>query len=110
MGHVHLDPLDVSRLVMSGEVDVHAVDDFSRAHGGGRFGSPTTGLRAVLREVDEVDMHGVTFLDSTAVSLLVGAARAVPSRRLRLSGLCGHPASALELMGIAALFDRSDVG
>jgi anti-sigma B factor antagonist len=74
-------------------------------------------LKAVLAEVAQqhpgdvqVDMRGVTFLDSSGISVLVQAHKQLESRgsALRLHGVSESPRRVLEVAGLSQFFRLTD--
>jgi anti-anti-sigma factor len=67
--------------------------------------------KAVLRTIDgpcEVDLAGVTFLDSTAITAFVEFARRIGPRKVRVRGATFQFRRILELVGLTHLFDMVD--
>jgi ABC-type transporter Mla MlaB component len=91
-GTVGLADADPTTLVVTGEVDISVTQD-------------------VLTElprwvgVEEVDLAGATFLDSSGMRLLVQVARLVAPRRVRVVGASGQPLHALEVFGAGHVVD-----
>jgi anti-anti-sigma factor len=89
---------DVSVLAVSGELDIAGVEEFiARA----------AALLEDGRDVD-LDLSGVTFIDSSGLGALVRVQKAAGSagRRLRLSDVPRSVARILELTGLSDLFDE----
>lgn len=82
-------------LVMTGQVDADAVEDFTRAH--------------ELAHVRVVDLSAATYLHLEAVALLLRCAqqvtRAHPGRRVRLRGLSPRVWQVLQVRGVGVLLD-----
>ncbi len=99
---MHVDPSDPTRLLLHGEVDVAVVGAFADT-----AGLPLGDLGRSLGEggVTEVDLSAATFIDSSAIALLVAIAPALRPGRLRVRGAQGSPLMAIRATGLDALFD-----
>lgn len=91
-GTIDLDATDPTTLLVSGEVDLSVTQDV---------------LQELPRwaQVEQVDLRGTTFLDSSGMRLLVQVARLVAPRRLQVLGASGQPLAALELFGAGHVVD-----
>ncbi len=94
----------VARVVLTGEMDIAAMDTLSRAL------TRAAGLSGV--EVVEVDLAAVTFLDAAALGTILAARKAAAARRkvLRVSGATGVPRRILEITGALGLLGGKDDG
>lgn len=91
-GAVALADADPTTLVVTGEVDISVTQDV---------------LTELPRwaDVEQVDLSGTTFLDSSGMRLLVQVARLVSPRRVRVVGASGQPLHALEVFGAGHVVD-----
>lgn len=95
-GSVALDEHDPTLLRMAGEVDMHAVETAGPLLQGG------------LREVEEVDAEGVTFIDSMGLHCLITAAVAARHRGSRVR-LLRPSRPVLQMLDVTAMRDFFDV-
>jgi anti-anti-sigma factor len=88
-----------TRLVVGGEVDYEAVDEFQEA---AQAALAASGGRGVI-----LDLSGVTFLESTGVGALVRIWKSCAERRasLVLERPSERVVSVLELTGLVGFFD-----
>lgn len=99
-------------------IDVATSDDATIVSIAGELDLATAPkLRSVLAEVTEsgpkairIDLGGVTFLDSSAISVLVEAQQRhqADGVGLVLHGLLGHSRRVLEIAGLTDYFELSD--
>jgi anti-anti-sigma regulatory factor len=89
-------------LAWSGEVDLAVVEDLADAAGVTAQALPE---HLAADDLAVLDLGAATFLDSTALSLLIGLIGTASPARLVVRGAHGEPLRLLELTGVAGLVD-----
>ncbi|MCG7287505.1 STAS domain-containing protein [Cellulomonas sp. ACRRI] len=106
-GRLHVDPDRPAVLRAEGEIDVDAVHTLAAGLGVDEVGA---GRALAAAGVEEVDLSGATFIDSSALALLVSIAPHRRPDRLRVRGATGAPLMTLRVTGLDAVLDLVPAG
>jgi anti-anti-sigma regulatory factor len=94
-------------LWLAGDADVVTVGELALALG---VAEESLGGALVTAGVREVDLSETTFMDSSALALIVALAPRLRPERLRVRGAHGSPLSVLRLTGVDSVLDLRDTG
>jgi len=101
-GRLHVDPAAPEVLRAEGEIDIDVVHTFAETLG---VDEVAVGRTLAAAGVEEVDLSGATFIDSSAIALLVSIAPHRRPERLRVRGATGAPLMTLQVTGLDAVLD-----
>lgn len=101
-GTLRVDPADPAVLHVEGEVDIDVVHTFAQRLGVDEIGA---GRALAAAGVQEVDLSRATFIDSSAIALLVSIAPHRRPERLRVRGANGAPLMTLQVTGLDSILE-----
>lgn len=102
-GRLRTDPEDSTVLRVEGEVDIDVVYTFADELG--IEGPQDLGKVLAAGGVRAVDLSDATFIDSSAIALLVSITSHLRPERLSVRGATGGPLMALQATGLDQLFE-----
>lgn len=106
-GRLHVDPARPAVLRAEGEIDIDVVHTLAGELGVDEVGA---GRALAAAGVEEVDLSAATFIDSSALALLVSIAPHRRPDRLRVRGATGAPLMTLQVTGLDAVLDLVPAG
>jgi anti-anti-sigma factor len=101
-GRLHVDPDSPAVLRAEGEIDIDVVHRLAESLG---VDEVAAGRTLAAAGVEEVDLSGATFIDSSAIALLVSIAPHRRPERLRVRGAAGAPLMTLQVTGLDSVLD-----
>lgn len=106
-GRLHVDPAAPAVLRAEGEIDIDVVHRFAEQLGVDEIAA---GRTLAAAGVEEVDLSGATFIDSSAIALLVSIAPHRRPERLRVRGATGAPLMTLQITGLDSVLELVPAG
>ncbi|MET0434641.1 MAG: STAS domain-containing protein [Cellulomonas sp.] len=101
-GRLRVDPDRPAVLRAEGEIDIDVVHTLAEELG---VDEVAAGRVLATSGVQEVDLTRATFIDSSAIALLVSIAPHRRPERLRVRGATGAPLMTLQVTGLDSLLD-----